>query len=121
MVVLRLTLPEPPSSNRYWRHARGRTYLSSEATTYRRTVAEAYAGSDRGTAVAFPEQAIAVSLTWYRGRRSGDLDNRIKQVLDSLQGIAYTNDAQIVELHAYRQDAPRHGRLEVTVYALRAA
>ena len=29
--VLRLTLPYPPSANRYWRHNRGITHLSAEA------------------------------------------------------------------------------------------
>lgn len=115
MTVLCLRLPEPPSSNRYWRHARGRTYLSREAIDYRRAVAEAYAG--QGQAAMFADAPIVVSFTWYRSRRAGDLDNRAKQVLDALQGLAYANDAQIVELHAYRKDAPRRGRLMVQVYA----
>lgn len=32
-----------------------------------------------------------------------DLDNEIKWVLDALEGIAYHNDSQIVELHATKQ------------------
>ena len=77
---------------------------------------EAYA--EQGHAVTFAAEPIAVSLTWYRGRRAGDLDNRLKQVLDALQGLCYVDDKQIVELHAHRKDAPRRGRLEVTAYAV---
>lgn len=117
MRVLCLSLPEPPSSNRYWRHARGRTYLSADALAYRETVSAKYAASCTLDAVAFPDEPIVVCFTWYRGRRAGDLDNRVKQLLDALQGLAYTDDAQIVELHAYREDAPRRGRLDVTMYA----
>jgi hypothetical protein len=48
MKLVRLSLPESPSANRYGRHARGRTYLSAEAADYRRTVPEAYARAQHG-------------------------------------------------------------------------
>ena len=108
---MRLVLPEPPSANRYWRHARGRTYVSPEAEAYRLVVMAAWWKAK----VKPLGCAVAVTLTWYRGRKSGDLDNRIKQVLDALQGLAYENDSQIVEIHAYRIDRPRHGSAEVTI------
>lgn len=40
---VRLTLPEPPSTNRYWRVWRNRAVKSSEATAYIATVAAAVA------------------------------------------------------------------------------
>lgn len=110
---LKLTLPEPPSANRYWRHAKGRTYLSPEAKQYRQDV----------SAICLPKRLraldgqIAVSFIWYRSRKDGDLDNRVKQLLDSLRGHAYTDDDQIIELHAYRVDRPRDGAVEVEVWA----
>ena len=33
--MIRLTLPWPPSTNKTWRHGRGRTYLSRKTLTYR--------------------------------------------------------------------------------------
>lgn len=110
-----LHLPEPPSANVYWRHAKGRTYVSKEATAYRKAVQLAYATQHGTLKVTFPTGPIAVILDWRRGRKDGDLDNRLKQPLDALQGLAYTNDDQIVELHAYRSDAPKKGGLTVTI------
>lgn len=109
-----LHLPEPPSANRYWRHAKGRTYLSPEAKAYRTVVLGVYRGAG-GITHWIPEGPVSVILDWRRGRKSGDLDNRIKQVLDALQGLAYADDSQIVELHAYRSDAPKMGGMTVTV------
>lgn len=108
-----LHLPEPPSGNRYWRHVGARVLLSAEARAYRQAVANAALLSRvRPLAADVP---CAVTLRWYRGRRAGDLDNRVKQLLDSLCGVAYADDRQVVELHAYRADDPRRPRVEVTV------
>lgn len=106
-----LDLPEPPSANRYWRHARGRTYLSLEAVQYRLAVLAACKRA-KLKPLAGP---LALTFHWYRGRRSGDLDNRSKQLLDSLRGHAYEDDSQIVELHAYRHDRPRNAGVTVTI------
>ena len=35
--------------------------------------------------------------------------------LDSLRGIAYADDKQIVEIHAYRRDDPANPRIEVVI------
>jgi Holliday junction resolvase RusA-like endonuclease len=58
---------------------------------------------------------IAVTMHVYRPRKSGDLDNRTKAVLDCLQGVVYLDDAQIVELHTYRHDDKLNPRVEVTI------
>ncbi len=102
---IRLLLPEPPSANRYWRHAKGRTYLAPEATAYRLAVKMAYYKLVKRTKIFLPDGMVNVHLWWNRGRKSGDLDNRIKQVLDALEGLAYASDSQVVEIHAYRHDA----------------
>lgn len=111
---MRLILPEPPSANRYWRHARGKTYLSAEALAYRNAVADEWATVRRkDRKVKKLSGPIAVIVRWYRGRKSGDLDNRLKQLLDALRGWAYTDDSQIVEIHAYRYDRANDAGVEV--------
>jgi len=118
---MKLTLPEPPSANRYWRHAKGRTYLSAEALAYRDAVLRAWASAKttqrllRKTGLRRMVGPISFTFTWYRGRKSGDLDNRTKQLCDALRGYAYEDDSQIVELHAYRVDRPRNPGVEVTI------
>lgn len=64
---------------------------------------------------------VKVTLDFYRPRKSGDLDNRIKAVLDGLQGTAFRNDSQIVEIVARRHDDPRRPRVEAKIEYLEAA
>lgn len=108
-----LTLPEPPSGNVYWRHARGRTYLSLVALQYRLAVL-AICKKAKVKPITGP---VVLTYHWWRGRKSGDLDNRGKVLLDALQGHAYTDDSQIVELHAYRHDRKGDSGITVTIEA----
>lgn len=113
-----LTLPEPPSSNRYWRIGRGRAHLSPEAKRYKEEVrlrALFYGGLRPGTVPFGSSTSIAVTLAWYRSKRMGDLDNRAKVALDALNGVLWVDDKQIVELHLYRYDRPNDGALYITV------
>ena len=59
---------------------------------------------------------VALNLTVFRPRKSGDLDNYLKIMLDALQGFLYDNDSQIVEIHAYRQDDKDNPRVVLTAY-----
>lgn len=112
--VLPLVLPEPPSINHYWRVVRGRPILSRDGRLWKAKAAAIAVAADLHT----HDGAVAVELAWYRGRRSGDLDNRVKVVLDVLRGLAYHDDKQVVELHAYRHDDKRNPRVEITITPL---
>lgn len=113
------TLPEPPSANRWWRTtvipagkgkpARVNTYLSPEARAYKANVA-------RVGSKFLLDGPISVSVDWYRSRAAGDLDKRLGVMLDAMQGVFYSNDSQIVALHARRFDTEKgNPRLVVTV------
>ena len=110
---LRLVLPPPPAANRYWRsitiRGQARVVLSREARVYREQVKLLLSGRKP---IVGP---IAVTLHWFRERRSGDLDGRIKVLLDALQEGAIENDSQVVELHAYRAEDPARPRVEVAI------
>lgn len=116
-MTVRLTLPVPPSTNRLWRNGRGRTYKSKAAQEFEAEVrAICYkAGITR------PKWAkdvpLRVTLTWYRQIKKGDLDNRAKATLDSLRGLVLVDDAQVTELHLFRVDGQRPGRVELVVEA----
>lgn len=58
---------------------------------------------------------VVLTCRWYRSRRSGDLDNRLKVLIDALRGYAYVDDKQIIEIHAYRYDHPKNGTVVVTI------
>jgi len=107
----RIVLPLPPSANRYWRHYNGRVVVSEAAKTYKAGVwlVAQYQGMHPFTG------PVAVYVHVYRARKAGDLDNANKVLLDALCGIAYQDDAQIVELHSWRHDDKDNPRVEVEV------
>ena len=112
--VLRFTLPVPPSANRWWRSIRtpkglGRVIKSKAAREYLDRLRVPVQGF-------IDDGDVVVTVVWFRAERRGDLDKRLPVLLDVLQGIAYRSDAQIVELHARRDDSDRrHPRMEVAV------
>jgi crossover junction endodeoxyribonuclease RusA len=111
-----LTLPEPPSANRWWRmvtiRGSARMLVSKEARQYKEHVAQL------GSRNMIAEGPVKLSIDWYRERKAGDLDKRIGVCLDALQGVLFTNDSQIVELVARRFDDKHNPRVVVTVEAL---
>lgn len=105
------TLPIPPSANRYWRMFKNHMVVSSEAKAYKEEVFYTLTNKMqplRGN--------VAVNFTVYRRQKSGDLDNFTKVLLDSLKGIAFTDDDQVVEIHAFRDDDRSNPRVEFLVY-----
>ena len=113
-MTIRLTLPTPPSANRYWRTYRNRVTVSDEAKTYKTAV-----GWIARAVIDEPLQGdVSVTLKVYRKAKRGDLDNYNKVLLDSLSGIAYRDDSQVTELHAYRFDDKHNPRVEVEITTL---
>lgn len=111
---MKLTLPYPPSANRYWRVWRGRPVLSEEARSYKQGVKlRALTEGLRKP----PSGPVVLSLVVYRPRRAGDLSNRIKVLEDALEGIAFEDDSQVVEIHARREEDAANPRVVITVEA----
>lgn len=121
-----LSLPVPPSLNAYLRHRvipgrkpRAITYKTAEAKEYQLKAANSarvagYRKIGKPTPIAF-------YMVWYRARKAGDLDNRLKVVIDSLQGVLFDNDGQIGRIVAVLSDAePGRARVEVSVVPLDA-
>lgn len=101
---LRLELPETPPANRMWRNWRGRTVLSATAKAYRAQVKACYLRQVGTLCCRYPSGDVRVIVAWHRSARRGDLDGRLKLLLDALNGLAYRDDRQIGELVAERQD-----------------
>lgn len=111
--MISLTLPEPPSANRYWRVWRGRAVKSTEARAYQLHV-KYLAIQQRVKAPIAGD--VVLTVVWYRSRRAGDLDNRLKCLLDALKGVTFGDDKQVKEIHAKRvDDAVEKGTMRVTV------
>lgn len=111
-----LTVPYPPSANRYWRTFRGRTVVSAEAREYKRQVWLTALTQTKEKPTAAPVELI---LRVYRPRRAGDLSNRIKVLEDALIGIAFEDDSQVVRIMAVRREDKKNPRVEVEVNELK--
>jgi len=109
--MLKVTLPYPPSANAYWRNVKGRVVVSAEARAYKAKVALLL----RCKPVSGP---VALVANMYRPARRGDLDNTLKVLGDALNGLAWVDDSQVVEIHAYRHDDKANPRAEVEVRTL---
>jgi len=90
-----LTLPFPPSINRYWRNNRGRTHISTEGRKYKEQVG--WLCKERGLRPFNGDVSVRIWVT-PPDRRRRDLDNLQKCLLDALQGYCYHDDSQIVHL-----------------------
>ena len=114
--LIRLILPKPPSSNRYWRVYRNRVVKSKEALSFIALV-DTLARNLKIRPILTGD--VAVDVCWYRGAKRGDLDNLAKCALDALKnGIVFRDDSQVAELSMHRRDGTKPERVEVTVWRL---
>ena len=106
-----LTVPYPPQLNHCKAVVRGRLVTSAIARQYRQEVGW-LAKSKRLLLMAGP---LSLTFKFFRPRKAGDLDSLLKVLIDSLTGIVYTDDSQIVEIHAYRYDDKAAPRAEIII------
>lgn len=112
--VVKLTLPYPPSINRYWRHVGTRVLISKAGRRYRSDVA-AVLTAERVKPL---EGELAVQIDVFPpDRRRRDLDNTLKALLDAMQGGAYVDDNQIGELHVERHHVEKPGKVVVQIWS----
>lgn len=111
--LLKIELPWPPSINHYWRHAKGRHYISLEGTTYREMV---FWTTTKFRGQFKPTDRLSIHIDAYPpDRRKRDLDNVLKSLLDALQhaGI-YEDDGQIDHLSIRRVNSVE-GKVEILI------
>lgn len=105
-----VVLPYPPALNHLYATTRdGRRILSKAGREYHKTVR-----SECRSFLPFRGE-VRVTVYAYRPQRRGDIDGAFKALLDSLSGVLWNDDSQIIELHAYRRDNKDSPRVEVTV------
>lgn len=92
--MLTITLPWPPSVNHYWRNVAGRTLISADGRAYRKAVSD-HVFTQR----AAKRLAGRLEVRIYAAmpdKRSRDLDNLLKSILDSLTHAGvWIDDSQI--------------------------
>lgn len=98
--MIELTLPWPPSVNRYWRTFQGRMIISAEGRSYRKAVADQVL-IQRGAKHYEGKMRVEIQA-WRPDNRRRDLDNLLKAVLDACTHAGvWVDDSNIVDLRIY--------------------
>ena len=115
---MNLTLPFPPSANRYWRL----TTRNGKPRIIKSVEAEGYATRCYWVAKSQIRQPltgpVCLDMTIYFPNRRGDLDNRTKQLFDALEGVVFANDRQIEHYSVTRAIDKKNPRVEIQVTAI---
>lgn len=115
---MEITLPYPPSVNRYWRAiGRGRVIISREGRDYRRKVGYVIIDMRDGELPEPTKARLSVTIKAFMpDRRRRDLDNVLKATLDALQnGGVFEDDEQVDDLRIIREAVEPPGRLEIVM------
>ncbi|WP_042291616.1 crossover junction endodeoxyribonuclease RusA [Citrobacter sedlakii] len=117
MSEYRISLPWPPSNNRYYRHNRGRTHISTEGQAYRDRVAQIIKGQLLDIGITGP---VKICIECHMpDRRRRDLDNLQKAAFDALTKSGFwQDDQQVDDYRVIRMPVVRDGRLELTITEL---
>ena len=114
-MTLRLVIPGTPIPLGRHRTGKGRTYLPARSRAYRTLIQTCWMASGRPSLGGLP---FACSMRFYGLRANADLDNAIKAIMDSLNGLAFADDRQLVCIAgAHRLPADADGpRCEVDLW-----
>jgi len=101
---VKLTLPIPPANNRYYRHAKGRTYLSKSGQDYKRIVSDIVRHLLDIETITRP---VSVNVLVYpRDKRRRDLDGYPKGIFDALTEAKVWEDDKLVEEMRFKRMPP---------------
>lgn len=112
-----ISLPWPPSNNRYYRHNRGRTHISAEGQAYRDRVAQIIKDQMLDIGIATP---VKIRIECHMpDRRRRDLDNLQKAAFDALTKAGFWQDDHLVDdYRVKRMPIIKGGMLLLTITEL---
>jgi len=124
---LEIRLPIPPTVNHYWGERRNikcrvcrqantvpPKYLTKHAKEFRKAVARELIHQP-----GFGSALLAVRVDWFPPRDAGDIDNRIKPLLDALEDARlFHNDSQIKDLRVVWQHPVPGGYCRVKLWRI---
>lgn len=121
MTVRALTVPWPPSVNRYWRHPNkgqlaGRHLISEQGRAYRTIVSQAAAIHRIHRAIDFP--CVVTFSAFPPDRRDRDPDNILKALLDGLThaGVLATDSCRVIKrLVVDWREPASPGRIDILI------
>lgn len=88
----------PPQPKGRHRTGRGHTYTPAKTVAYEAAVKQAWLKVCPGVPEWPMDAWISAEIAFAVARSSQDLDNLAKAVLDALNGVAYKDDSQVIDL-----------------------
>ncbi|SMG61743.1 crossover junction endodeoxyribonuclease RusA [Cedecea sp. NFIX57] len=117
MNAYHLKLPWPPSNNRYWRHSRGRHFISDWGKRYRKEVIEIIQAAKLDINIT-PRIRITIHAAPPDNRKR-DLDNLPKAVFDALTSAGFwLDDGQIDDMRIKRCQRHKGGMLWLVMHEI---
>ena len=115
MTSYHLTIPGKPQT---WQRSggKGRRYKPAKMRRYQKRV-EDYALA-MGVRKPIEGPVRLTADLHYTDRRRRDLDNGVKTIADAMEGLAYKDDSQIVELIARKHLGADEARAVVTIESI---
>lgn len=111
--MITLTLPYPPSVNKYWRMGGNGVFISAQGRGFRQAVVRILSAKNHKTL----GERLRVEIEVYPpDKRKRDLDNVLKALLDALQSAQiFEDDEQIDHLVVRRSKVIEGGKIIVSV------
>lgn len=119
-VVARFTVPGEPMSKARARVVNGHAFTPERTKRAEEMVGWAFR-SAAGSYVPRADEAYGVIALFFAAtRQRRDVDNMLKLVLDGLNGVAWRDDAQVIEVSGRKShvETKEEARTEVAVYVL---
>lgn len=110
-MIQHFNFPYPPSTNAYWGTAGKRRYISKRGQEFKSAVREILKDS-----ISFGSSPVELQIIFHpRDKRLMDIDNCLKAIQDSMNGIMYDDDQQVWKLTVERGAKIKGGGCEVTI------
>lgn len=104
---------KPVSINKRYTIARGRNILSTE---YRNAKQELeWEIKSQWKYLPSDEEDISLNIIIYYSGRKADIDAYIKILLDAMEGIVYSNDGLVSELHVFRKKVKKDPQIIIQI------
>jgi len=84
-------------------------YTDKSTREYEQAIKDAYNGplfeGPVSMSVTFTKDKITITLSEMEGQSSlrGDIDNYVKSIMDGLNGVAYKDDGQVLNIRAHKR------------------
>ena len=113
--MITLELPIPPSVNHYYGRRGVQNYLAKSGKVFRHMVATAV--NEAGYRGYFGDKRLVIDAVLHLPSRAGDIDNRLKPLLDALEKAElFDNDRQVDSLKVKRGEREKPGKCVVRVW-----